>query len=95
MLYEAAHKHAADTTKPTHRPQVFAAGEDTLLAPIASQLQQALAHASPSSPANEEQIFEAHGRRYLAEMRARAPGGSAPDYVVDKMLVGSCLPNFQ
>jgi tetratricopeptide (TPR) repeat protein len=70
--------------RPLLLPQVFAAGEDTLLAPLASAMQAELA----GPAADQEAVLARYGARYLEEMRARAPAGSDPKYVVDKMLVG-------
>jgi hypothetical protein len=75
----------------TPRPcaQAYAAGEDTLLAPLATEMQVLLA--DPSS--DHAAVLERYGRRYLKRMRARAPGvaagGPKPKYVIDKMLVSS------
>ncbi len=74
--------HLTPPHPPTH-PQVFAAGEDTLLAPLVAALQSDLARPG----ADEAALFEDYGKRYLTQMRARAPGGGTPKFVVDKMLV--------
>ena len=61
--------------------RAYAAGEDTLLAPLAAAAQRAAA--KERTAAGAAAAFEAHGRRYLRAMRARARrergsgGGSA------------------
>jgi len=54
-----------------------------LLAPLAAQMQTELA----ANPADEAAVLHRYGKLYLQQMLARAPVGTSPKFVVDKMLV--------
>ncbi|GBG00307.1 hypothetical protein Rsub_13069, partial [Raphidocelis subcapitata] len=68
--------------------RIFPAGEDTRLAPLATEMAAALATAGDGGGAAA--VARAYGGRYLSEMRARAEAGGAAgrklDFLVDKML---------
>jgi hypothetical protein len=87
-LLNAARDPRGVDGRPNSRRQVFPAGEDTRLAPLASQMAADLAAPRVDGAA----AARTFGDRYLAEMRARAEAGGAlgskVDFLVDKMLVG-------
>jgi hypothetical protein len=73
--------------------QVFAAGEDTAMAPLTPAINQALAG---SPPQDHPSLLQKFGEQYLTAMRAKlsAASSSQHPHIVDKMLRNMWLVGY-